>query len=318
MTATNRWSLIGVPTSAGAFVPGQERAPAALRAAGLVERLTAAGLDVVDTGDSPVWRWRPDRANRSAQNLDAVAAQASATADRVADAVAAGSRTLVLGGDCTLALGVVSGHLRATDRRSPAGRLGLIYLDMHPDLNIPTSVPDGALDWMGMAHLLGEPGTLPELSEVGPRSPMLSSGDVVFLGYDRTQMSAHEQTRFDAIGLYGIPVADVRAHPAAAAGDALERLAELVDRILIHFDVDVIDFIDAPLSENDGRNVGLTLDQAFEALAALCEHSKLAGITITELNPDHGAEDGSDLARFVEGLALVLAGSQPLWGGAVR
>ncbi len=50
------WSLIGVPTSAGAFAPGQEKAPAALRAAGLVERLIGAGLAIRNTGDTPVWR----------------------------------------------------------------------------------------------------------------------------------------------------------------------------------------------------------------------------------------------------------------------
>ena len=53
-------ALIGVPTSAGAFAPGQEQAPEALRAAGLVERLERAGIQVTDYGDGPIWRWRPD------------------------------------------------------------------------------------------------------------------------------------------------------------------------------------------------------------------------------------------------------------------
>lgn len=48
--------LIGVPSSAGAYAPGQEQAPAALREAGLVERLTSAGIEVVDHGDGAVWR----------------------------------------------------------------------------------------------------------------------------------------------------------------------------------------------------------------------------------------------------------------------
>ena len=304
---TNRWSLIGVPTSMGAFAPGQEKAPAALRAAGLVERLTAAGLDILDTGDGPVRRWRPDPANRTAQNADAVAAVARATAGRVEHAVAAGTRTLVLGGECTLALGVVAGHLHALDAGGPAGRVGLVYLDMHPDLNIPASVPDGALDWMGMAHLLGEPGTLPDLAGVGPGTPMLTPRDVVFLGYDRTQMTPHEQERFDALGLYGVPVSSVRTDPAASVEAALGYLGERVERLLVHFDVDVIDFVDAPLSENDGRNVGLPLDQAIQTMTALCADPRLAGVTITELNPDHGAPDGADLARFVDGLTHALS-----------
>ncbi len=37
------WVVIGVPSSAGAHHAGQERAPDALRAAGLLDRLAAAG-----------------------------------------------------------------------------------------------------------------------------------------------------------------------------------------------------------------------------------------------------------------------------------
>ena len=53
--------LLGVPSSAAAHGPGQEKAPAALRRAGLPERLVAAGVHVVDYGDLPVVRWRPTR-----------------------------------------------------------------------------------------------------------------------------------------------------------------------------------------------------------------------------------------------------------------
>ena len=61
-----------MPTSAGAFAPGQEQAPAALRAAGLVAELRAAGVEVVDRGDREVWRWRPDRTEPRAQNISTV------------------------------------------------------------------------------------------------------------------------------------------------------------------------------------------------------------------------------------------------------
>jgi arginase family enzyme len=43
--------LIGVPTSMGAFAPGQEKGPGALRDADLIERLSRAGVEVVDYGD---------------------------------------------------------------------------------------------------------------------------------------------------------------------------------------------------------------------------------------------------------------------------
>jgi arginase len=50
------FGLLGVPSSAAAHGPGQEKAPAALRRAGLPERLSAAGVPVADYDDLPVVR----------------------------------------------------------------------------------------------------------------------------------------------------------------------------------------------------------------------------------------------------------------------
>ena len=41
----NKIAIIGAPSSAAAFLPGSEKAPAALRAAGIVERLQSIGLN---------------------------------------------------------------------------------------------------------------------------------------------------------------------------------------------------------------------------------------------------------------------------------
>jgi arginase len=73
--------------------------------------------------------------------------------------------------------------------------------------------------------------------------------------------------------------------------------------LLLHFDVDTVDFTDAPLSENTGRNEGLPLDIALRALAVLASAEHLSALTVTELNPLHGDEDGRTLERFVDGLA---------------
>ena len=74
----------------------------------------------------------------------------------------------------------------------------------------------------------------------------------------------------------------------------------------MHFDVDVIDFVDMPLSENTGRNYGLSFAAAMDALEVLLADRRLAGLTVTELNPHHGAADGSTVRAFVERLAGAL------------
>jgi arginase len=298
--------LIGAPSSAGAYAPGQEKAPRALRDAGLRERLEHDGKAVSDHGDLPVFRWRPDRASRFAQNLSTVTENARAVAERVRDALASGEVVLVLGGDCTVGLGTVAGHLPAEER------IGLLYFDIHADLNTPQSVPDGALDWMGMAHLLGEEAATPELSRFGPRYPLLTPDQVLLFANDATHNTPWERDVIERRELATIPLEDVAANPEASAARALGHMHAKCDRLLVHFDVDAIDFTDAPLSENTGRNYGLTLDAAFRALAALLASDRLSALTVTELNPDHGAEDGSTLGLFVERLTQSLAAAPTL------
>ena len=74
----------------------------------------------------------------------------------------------------------------------------------------------------------------------------------------------------------------------------------------MHFDVDVVEFTDAPLSENVGRGEGVPLDTALAAFAVLVGDPRLAAVTLTELNPLHGEEDGASLRRLVDGLGAAL------------
>jgi arginase len=291
-------TVLGVPTSAGAFAPGQEKAPAALREAGLVAALEARGREVTDLGDSPVWRWRPDREHLRAQNLEAVASIARETADRVA---AVDGPLLVLGGDCSIELGTVAGQLAREES------VGLVYLDMHPDLNTPETVTEGTFDWMGMAHALAVEGAAPELTGIGPRTPLLRDDEVLFLAYGPEAARPFELNTMIRRGLAGVPEGDVAADPEGAARRVLEDFASGFDRLLIHFDVDVIDFNDAQLSEEAVRGDGLTLDAAIRALGVLCADERFAALTVTELNPDHADEQGEELRRFVDALAGALA-----------
>ena len=293
-------AVIGVPSSAGAFANGQEAAPRALRAAGLIDRLRAAGADVDDRGDSPVWRWRPDRASPRAQNLEAVIDQVVTTRGRVGPAVREGRIALVLGGDCTVGIGTVAGVLDV----HPS--VALIYFDLHADMNTPESVVDGALDWTGVAHMLALDGRERELARAGPRVPMLRADQVVLFGHGMDQATAWERVQIERLGLARIPVEEVRDDADAAARRALAQVRSRFDRYVVHLDVDVIDFTDAPLSENTGRNIGLPFDSAMAALRGLLSDGGLAAVTIAELNPAHAAAEDGLLERFAAALAQAM------------
>jgi arginase len=286
-------ALIGAPTSAGAFAPGQEDAPAALREAGVLDALRAAGREVVDRGDTPRFRWRVDHDEPRAMNAAAVVDGVHAVAELAAAAIGAGELPLVLGGDCTVGVGTVAGAVAA------GAEPRLIYFDMHPDLNTPASVPDGAFDWMGVAHMLDIEDADDRLASAGPRRPLLHGADLVLFAADLRQSTPHERRVIEARALEPLGV--------DAAHRALQRATADGRRFLVHFDVDVIDFSDVPLSENTGRGVGITFDAAFAALDVLVRHDALLGLTVTELNPHHGAPDGSDLERFARRLATALS-----------
>ncbi len=174
-------TLIGVPSSAGTHGIGQEQAPLQLRRAGLVNRLLAAGVEMVDDGDLPLALYRTGSPDRHQQNLDQVVRVAQQVADRVDRVVASGRVPVVLGGDCTITLGVLAG----LQRHHPGA--GLVYFDGDVDLKTPETTRSGILDGMGVAHLLGD--GAPALASLGPRVPMLSADQLVLFGFDPAMLA---------------------------------------------------------------------------------------------------------------------------------
>ncbi len=276
-------AIIGAPTSLGAFAPGQEQAPRALREAGLTADR--------DLGDIPLRRWRPDRANRRAQNADGVAQAAREVAERVEAAIRSGHVPVVLGGDCTVGVGTLAGAQAAGQH------VGLVYFDMHPDLNTPETVETGTLDWMGMAHMLGLADT--PLTEVARLDP----AEVLLFARQDDQTRPAEREAIERHNLESVMVDEVAADPRGTAKQATQRF----ERYLVHFDVDVVDFVDLPLSENTGHNIGLPFETACAALEVLVGGAGFAGLTVTEHNPAHGAEDGSTTKALADALQRALS-----------
>lgn len=293
-------SLIGVPSSAGSYAAGQDQAPAALRAAGLVPALAAAGLLVRDHGDLPQQVWRPDRRHPFAQNAGQVTACLQELTERLGPLLAADDLVLVLGGNCTIALAIASA-LYGLD----AGLPGLLYVDRHFDLNTPETTTDGALDWMGLAHALGLPGTVDALAGAFRRRPLLEPAQVAWLGVDASWATEWEREQADCLGLHVTSGPALAADPRGSAAAALGVLPP--GPLAVHVDVDVLDFTDAPLAENtDGRNSGPTLDELAQALASAAGDPRLRALSVGELNPTRSAGEPDAIRRFVGVLAATL------------
>ncbi len=289
-------ALIGAPTSAAALQAGHERAPAALRAAGLVERLQAVGFEVTDLGDCAPQLYQPDDEHPRARNLPAVLAAVNDLKPRVEVAVKSGALPLVLGGDCVIALGTLAGVRRYYRNVS------LVWMDRDADLNVPATTPSGCVDGMVVSHVVGR--GAPELVRFFTEPPLVREPDVALFGIERLdppeeQLLLHSPIRRTM-------AADVQRQGAAAAAEAaLERVHAASHEFVLHLDVDVISADDFRAT-NYAAPGGLRLDDVRQALGVFAQQKNLAAFEVTVYNPDLDP-DGSGARLLVDLIASALA-----------
>ncbi|UCH09145.1 MAG: arginase family protein [Fidelibacterota bacterium] len=291
--------LLGVPSSVGARKTGQEGAPQAFRQAGLVAKLQAAGHLVVDFGDLHEAPYHPDQRNPRAQNLDRVV-RVNRHISRHVDQIARQDvLPLILGGDCTITLGVLDGLLR----HHPD--LGLLYFDGDVDLMTPDTSGTGILDGMGMAHILGCGAD--ELARLGPRYPLLTDDRIALYGFDVAEVSQTEADVLRNGHLSTYPAYRIRRRVKRSAARALTDLRKRACPVLVHFDVDVINFNDFPAADVPHYN-GLSFRDAMTALRIFLADPCVAGLVLTEFNAERDPE-GKLARQLVNGLVQAMNGA---------
>jgi arginase len=284
--------VLGAASSAGSHHAGQDQAPRALREAGFVDRLRVAGLSVEDRGDVVTQVFAVDHAHPKRRNLPVTVRVARLVAQAVADALDHSRIPIILGGDCTITLGVVAG----VQRRRP--KVGLFYFDGDADLSSPDTTTSGVLDAMGVAHLLGVADT--ELAQLTGITPMLADQRLVLFGYDEGDPETfQERVLRQRPGLLRFADRQVRANPVGSATDALIALRHASDGVIVHFDVDAVDSGDLPLANFPHYGTGVTLDQASQVLRIAAAAADLTAIVLTEVNPSYDPS-GQQLRRYVQ------------------
>ena len=294
--------LLGVPSSAGAHWPGQEQAPAAMREAGLTDRLALNAGGFHDRGDLATRRWQVDRTPHDGHlvnNLDATVSVARDVAGEVAAALNEGGFPVAIGGDCTITVGACAGVLEAGI--DPV----LIYVDGGWDLGTPATYPMGILDSMGAANMLGVDGTT-RLRGIGPRMPMLAHHQYIQFGHIPEAPGSPERPIIDELGLPSVPASDIRGRGAMAAREALDRHLAPGQPWFLHFDVDVIDFFDFPVADVPEYDAAVPYADAIAAVDVFASDPRCMGMTVTEFNPDHAHPDGREAARLARDLAGIL------------
>ncbi|MGA7622267.1 MAG: arginase family protein [Candidatus Acidiferrales bacterium] len=289
----NKIALLGAPTSAAAMSAGHEGAPAALRAAGLIERLRMLGYEVADFGDDPLQLFKLDNESPRARNLPGVIASIEALKPRVEQAVKSCALPLIVGGDCSIAMATVAGVRRYFRKVS------MIYMDSDADLNTPATTPSGCLDGMVVSHLTGRGAA--EMVRFWGEPPLVREPDLALFGVAR--LDPAEEQVLASSPLRRFLAADVRrVGAAAAARAAIDRIRGNAYQFILHLDVDVIaDFA----ATNYPGSGGLSLDEVREALLVFAQQRELAAFELTAYNPAKDA-DGRSAKLLVDLLADVL------------
>jgi arginase len=280
--------VIDAPLDCSGAGRGEEFAPAALRAAGLVERL---GARDGGAADAQIRDTRRDPATGVIGATDVRRATADIAA-RVRNVLGARERPLVVGGDCTLLLGVFSAL--------PPGT-GLWFVDGHADFYDGESSPTGEAADMDLAILTGHgPAGL-----LAADAPLVDPAAVVLLGHRPSELNA--DVAFENAGIdpaiHALTAPELRQRGPRKAGE--EAAARLAGRpAWLHLDLDVLDETALP-AVSYPQPLGLDWDELAALAAPLVSAPNLIGISVADFNPD-GDPDGSYAKRVVELLATLL------------
>jgi arginase len=189
--------------------------------------------------------------------------------------------TFVLGllGNCISSWGMLAG-LQRPDPDAPPLRVGLIWIDAHGDFNTPESTLSGWLGGMPVSVAAGQ--CLTRLRETAGIDPPIATGDIVMMG--QRDVDPLERILIDESDITTISAEDMVGR-AGAMQEAVQRLADSVDVIYLHVDLDILDASAIPGSFFETAD-GPTVDQVADVLRTLTRYPKIAALGISSFPTD--------------------------------
>ncbi|GAA0911117.1 arginase family protein [Virgisporangium aurantiacum] len=276
MTTTSNWVLLGAPWDCSGTGRGEESAPQALRCAGLATLIRHDAGDV-DAAIANPWR-DPETGVLALGETVRAATQLAGTLTDVLTA-RPHDRPLVVGGDCSILLGIVPALRRAI------GPVGLWFVDGHPDYVDGPGSETGETADMDLAILTGD-GAEPLVTLDGP-PPMIDVTDVVLLGHRTEGLGAESVAELARVpkDLRRIDAGTVMADPSAAGEQAARWLANSGNGVWLHIDLDVLDETSLP-AVTYPQSHGPDWSQLYEALLPLARSPRLLGMSVADFRPD--------------------------------
>lgn len=263
-------SNLGLRPPRETAVPGCYKMPWALRNAGLFEALNAIDLGCVIP---PAYsgHWHPGERTR---NSEAIAKYSHLLAEKIKSCNNAGAFPLVIGGDCSILLGIGL-HLKQI------GKHGLLFLDGHSDFRHfgnSGKVDAAAGEDLALSIGLGDQ-NLTNLSGSGPNFDERKIAVLGVRDYDEHLEELKERSILCSTST------QLKSSFRDSVNTAINVVTNQTEGFWIHLDLDVVDSsemfaVDCP--ETDG----ISFDELSLLLSMAVNTQKCVGMNVTIYDPD--------------------------------
>ena len=262
--------IFGVPIDLGSKPLGVEMGPTAIRYAGLIDALKFNNFDFVDFGDIRIAR---EKCNNG--SIEEIARVSDELANLVSEAIMDGFVPIILGGDHSVSIGSISAVSKVSQR------IGLLWLDCHPDANTPETSPSGNVHGMPVAISLGF--GYEKLVNCAGFSPKVLPENVCILG--AKDIDPEEREFLSRVGVKMFTLFDIEKKGIVQVfEEAFDIVTNGTDRLHVSFDVDVLDPVIAPGTGIISRG-GLSHREIDYVMKNLGERDAISSIDVIEINP---------------------------------
>jgi arginase len=269
--------LISAPSILGLKPAGVEGLADSLLASGLAELLTTRSKVItVETLNHKYNHKRDESTN--VLNPNTIREFSLILGKVVSDTVSKRRFPFVLGGDCSILIGIMSA-LKAI------GDYGLIFMDAHADFYQPDKSITGEVADMDLALVTGR-GPL-VLTNINNLQPYVKDENVFHIGqrdWDETKKYGSQDIRETSIKYYSLGEIEKNGMDATAIEVLKWINTSKTESFWIHFDTDVLS--DEVNPAVDYRLPGgLQFEQVELLLGRLLQTERMAGISVTIFNP---------------------------------
>lgn len=231
--------------------------------------------------------------NSFAKRIDHVLQQCERVCNHVSSTLENEYFPIVLSGDHSSALGVISGIKKAY----PQKKLGVVWIDAHADLHSPFTSPSGNIHGMPLAASMQIDNKASAvnvvsketveswnaLKNIGLSQPKFSSDHLVFFGL--RDFESAEQYIIDQNRILHHKVEEIRSSGLANCVEkAIQKLDE-VDMIFISFDVDSLDCDQISYGTGTPVKSGFSSEEVLAIIELFIATKKVVCLEVAEINP---------------------------------